>query len=110
MLIRFLLAVLLLVLVAVAGGALEKSTLDLRRAIGKQHYRTEVLRERVARLRLRSQELGGPTQLLGPLEAGRLEFTPAPAHTPLAQRPARSPLLHWRALPNEWRALPKVPQ
>jgi hypothetical protein len=92
--VRFQGGVLLVVLVAVGGTALEGESLDRRRAISRQQYRTEVLRERVARLRLKAEELGSPARLARPTEPGRL--APAPASA-AAAGPIAGPLLRWRS-------------
>jgi hypothetical protein len=94
MVFRFASGLTLVVLIALAGVALEKEVLELRRKISRQHYRTDVLREEYARLRLRSQELGAPPRVFEDLEAGRL-----PVRGPERASdngPRRMPLLHWR--------------
>jgi cell division protein FtsB len=60
MVFRFGCALVLVVLVAMAGVALEKRSLELRRSISRQRYRMDVLQERRARLRLTAHELGSP--------------------------------------------------
>ncbi|HUG94367.1 MAG TPA: hypothetical protein VML55_26285 [Planctomycetaceae bacterium] len=62
MVFRFGCALVLVVLVAMAGVALEKRCLDLRRSIARQRYRLDVLEDLHARLRLRTHELGSPTR------------------------------------------------
>ncbi len=54
---RFGAALVLAVLVAVSGIALEKRCLTLRRALAREHYRYEVLRDLYARQRLQTQQL-----------------------------------------------------
>lgn len=98
--VRFQGAVLLILLVAIGGNSIENAALDRRRAIGRQYYRVDVLQERVARLRLRTEELGAPYRLI----------RPAPDAPPIAAE-ARSvegeqgvgPLLHWRTKPDRGR-------
>lgn len=99
--VRFQGAILLAAVVAVGGAALEGSILDRRRSIGRQHYRLDVLRERVARLRLRSEELGSPSRLSRPAEAGGPG--PASPRPSSALRMPPSPLLRWRAAPEAGR-------
>jgi hypothetical protein len=70
---RFGAAVVLAVLVAVAGIAIEKRCLALRRALTREHYRYEVLRDLYARQRLQTQQLGAPARLFELLESGRPE-------------------------------------
>lgn len=91
---RFGSAVVVVVLISLAGTALEKRSLELRREIGRQHYRMEVLRERHARLRLRTQQLGAPVRMLDSLESGRLRL--ARPERPAETAPRRTPLLKWQ--------------
>lgn len=60
MLFRFTCAVILVLLTALAGIALERENLALKRSVSLQHYRIDQLRERRAKLRLRIGELSGP--------------------------------------------------
>lgn len=62
MLPRFLALLSLLVAVALANIAIEKQILEVKRAQTVQVYQTEVLLERHARLRMRIEELTGPTR------------------------------------------------
>jgi hypothetical protein len=71
---RFGAAVVLAVLVAVAGIAIEKRCLTLRRALTREHYRYEVLRDLYARQRLQTQQLGAPARLFEALESDRREL------------------------------------
>lgn len=68
---RFGAAVVLAVLVAVAGIAIEKRCLTLRRALTREHYRYEVLCELAARQRLQTQQLGAPGRLYEAIENDR---------------------------------------
>ena len=70
---RFAAAVVLVVLVTVAGIGIEKRCLMLRRALCREHYRYEVLRDLYARQRLQIQQLGAPSRLLESLERDRTE-------------------------------------
>jgi len=92
---RFTVGLSLAVLVSLCGASLEKQTLALRRRVGQQQFRLDVLKERLSALRLEAQRLGTPARSLEPLEAGRLPVER------LAQpvRPARTatPLLNWTA-------------
>lgn len=95
---RFGSAVVLVVLIALAGSALETESLALRRQLSHQHYRTDILMEQHAKLRLQAQQLGTPLRLLESLEKGRLEL-----HRPekiTHADPRRPPLLHWRVAPR----------
>jgi hypothetical protein len=71
---RFGAALVLAVLVAVAGIGIEKRCLTLRRALSREHYRYEVLRDLYARQRLRTQQLGAPARLFEALESDRREL------------------------------------
>jgi hypothetical protein len=71
---RFGAAVMLAVLVAVAGIAIEKRCLTLRRALTREHYRCEVLRELYAKQRLQAQQMGAPARLFEALESDRREM------------------------------------
>jgi len=89
---RFGAALVLAVLVAVSGIALEKRCLTLRRALAREHYRYEVLRDLYARQRLQTQQLGAPARLLDALENERREVIAGKAtgkpHAEVAWRPA----------------------
>ena len=61
---RFGSALVLIVCISLAGVALEKRNLELRREVTRQHYRTEVLLEKHARLRAETQQLGAPTRTI----------------------------------------------
>lgn len=72
---RFSAALVLVVLVSMAGVMLEKRTLELRRAVSRQYYHTDLLVEHHVRLRLETQQLTSVSQLT----AGRpLSEYPAP--------------------------------
>ena len=58
----------LAVLVSMAGVALEKQTLELRREVTRQYYRSDILLEQYARLRLKTQQLSAPHHVLDLLE------------------------------------------
>jgi len=69
---RFSSAVILIVLVSLAGVAIEKRNLEIRRALSRQQYRTDVLLESYARLRLTTQQMADPGRLFQALERGDL--------------------------------------
>jgi hypothetical protein len=71
---RFGAAVVLAVLVAVAGIAIEKRCLTLRRALTREHYRYEVLRELYAKQRLQTQQMGAPVRLFEALDSEHREM------------------------------------
>ena len=93
---RFGSAVFLVVLIAMAGVAIEKRTLKLRREVSRQYYRTEVLLERHATLRLRTQQLASPVRVVETIEQNNLMQLPAEAASaPEADLPSM-PLLRWQ--------------
>lgn len=66
---RFGAAIVLVVVISLAGVALEKQSLSYRRAISRQRYRMDVLVEQYAQLRLKAQRLGAPARTIKSLEA-----------------------------------------
>jgi hypothetical protein len=67
---RFGAALVLVVLVALTGTALETQNLAMKRALSQQQYRLDVLVETQTSLRLESQRLGTPAKLFESLERG----------------------------------------
>jgi hypothetical protein len=61
-------ALVLLVLIALGGIAIEKQNLALRRAVSHQKFRQDVLLEEHATHRLKAQQLGAPGRLLNDLD------------------------------------------
>ncbi|MBS0260400.1 MAG: hypothetical protein JSS02_00480 [Planctomycetes bacterium] len=61
---RFGVGLLLVVLTSLVGTALEKRTLELKRAVSGQHYRLERLKNMRASKRLQAQQLGAPNRLV----------------------------------------------
>ena len=57
-------ALILLVLIALCGIAIEKRNLSLRRAISHQRFQQEVLLEQHAEQRLRAHQFSAPGRLL----------------------------------------------
>ncbi len=76
---RFAAALLLVVLVSMAGVRLEKETLELRRAVSVQYYQTDLLLEMLVRLRLETQRLTAPAQLTAATTAGGVSQLPITA-------------------------------
>ncbi len=87
---RFAGAVIMIVLIASAGVHLEKRNFELRRSIGLQHYRLDVLQRRHALHRLKVQQLGAPARLIESLESGDLQvrLDLPPVHEVVAEWPA----------------------
>jgi len=87
---RFGVALALVVLISLAGTALEKRTLQLKRAVSRQHYRLDVLEERLAAERVIAQRIGAPSRLIDQLDP---EPTAQPAKpskpAPSNRRPGR---------------------
>ena len=77
MFVRFAGAVVVIALIALAGIRLEQRNLELRRAVGLQHYRLEVLERRHALHRLKVQQLGAPARMIESLEFGELQVVAA---------------------------------
>jgi len=65
---RFGVGLLLVVLTSLAGTALEKRSLEIRRAVSRQYYRLEILQEQRAGKRVLAQQLGAPSRLVGRLD------------------------------------------
>lgn len=91
---RFGSAIVLVVLVAVAGVALEKQNLELRRSVSRQQFRLDVLVNQHAQMRLRTQQLGAPVRMIDSLEQGKLQVRP-PEKSATGE-PRRVPLLRWQ--------------
>ena len=91
---RFGSALVLVVLISLAGNALEKRHLELRRRIIRQHYRMDVLSDAHAKLRLETQRLGAPVRMIETLENGTLDLRQP--EDPVATEATRMPLLHWQ--------------
>lgn len=91
---RFGSAIVLVVLVSLAGIALEKRNLMFRREISRQHFRMEVLLDAHANLRLRTQQMGAPVRVIDSLESGEMELREP--ERPVENEPQRMPLLRWQ--------------
>lgn len=101
MFVRFQGAVFLAVLVAIGGSSVENATLDRRRAIGRQHYRLDVLQEQVARLRLNAEELGAPSRLARPVQDQASDVAEATGRS--AYNGGVGLSLRWRVVPEQSR-------
>jgi hypothetical protein len=91
---RFGSALVLVVIVSMAGVALEKRTLELRRNVSRQHYQMDLLHDAYSRARLRTQQLGAPERVIDALEAGELELERS--EKPASATQTRVPLLYWQ--------------
>jgi hypothetical protein len=69
---RFGVAVLLVVLISLAGTAIEKDALDLRRHLARQQYQRSVIEESIAKQRLEVEQLSAPGRWIESLEKGEL--------------------------------------
>lgn len=65
-------ALVLLVMIALGGIAIEKQNLTLRRAVSHQKFRQEVLLEEHAIHRLKAQQLTAPGRLMNDLEEAEM--------------------------------------
>lgn len=65
---RFASALLLAVLISLAGTNLEKQNLKLRHAVSRQHFRKEALLDLYAFQRLAAQQSGAPQRLIDKLD------------------------------------------
>jgi len=65
-------ALVLLVIIALGGIAIEKQNLTLRRAVSHQKFRQEVLMEEHAVHRLKAQQLGAPGRLMNDLDEAEM--------------------------------------
>jgi cell division protein FtsL len=91
---RFGSALVLVFVMSVAGIAIEKQCLALKRAVIRQQYRRDVLGDEYARLRLETQQLGAPVRLFEALDRSRLEpAVPSSSDEPTDKPP---PLVAWR--------------
>ena len=68
---RFGAAIVLAVVIAVVGVALEKESLAYRREISRQHYQLDELVEQYAKLRLKAHRLGAPQRTIESLPQAR---------------------------------------
>ena len=80
-------ALFFLILIALAGIAIEKRSLAVRRAISHQQYRQEALLEQYAQSRLKTQQMGAPSRLWDELHG--LELKNSNNRSPSA-RPQKS--------------------
>ena len=88
---RFAAALMLVVLVSMAGVWLEKQTLELRRTVSLQYYQTDVLLDILVRLRLETQQLTAPAQMAA-MDLSQRRATPeqAQSNRPHARRNERT--------------------
>ena len=66
---RFGAALVLVVMISLAGTALEKRNLELKRVVSRQSYRLEILQEQHAAKRVLAQQLGAHSRLVDQLDA-----------------------------------------
>lgn len=92
---RFAASLVLVVLVSIAGVWLEKQTLELQRAVSRQHYQCDVLLDMIVQLRLETQRLAAVARNEpGTPDSARLPRQPAHREraavgTPSEQQPPR---------------------
>ena len=92
---RFGAAIVLIVLICLIGIAIEKRNLDLRRELSRQHAQSEELLEAHARLRLKTQQLGATSRLMGEFSEPAQDDS-GTEHIRL-ENASELPLLRWRA-------------
>jgi len=92
---RFTATLVLIIAVSLAGVAMEKRSLAVKRSISLQHYRLQQLLEKRTQLRLDVELRGAPSRLIEQIERGELSLQSPqkPVHT--AERTA--PLLQWQS-------------
>lgn len=66
---RFAAALVVVVLISLAGTALEKRNLELRRSVSHQQYRRDVLLQKYAAQRVQAQQLGAPIRTVEQADA-----------------------------------------
>lgn len=71
---RFGSALVLVLLIALAGIALEKRNLELRRGLARQRFQMDVLQEAYVRVRLKTQRLASPARVSESLDPGGLDL------------------------------------
>lgn len=100
---RFGCALVIAVLISLAGTALEKQSLELRRAVSQQQYQLDILRERYVAQRTLAQREGAPAKLIDqvdpalwnspqpekPAQTGRKADRARPKNSPGTSRPSR---------------------
>lgn len=97
MLFRFSVALALVVMISLAGTALEKRNLELKRAISRQQYRLEILDRQLVAQRVVAEQLGAPSRLIDQIDPELLApAQPAPpaqkARKPARQKPQTPPV------------------
>jgi hypothetical protein len=90
---RFGTALVLVVLISLAGTALEKRNLELKRVVSRQSYRLEILQEQHAAKRVLAQQLGAPGRLVDQLEADAASSEKS-AHPAKPERPGARKTRH----------------
>jgi len=84
---RFGSALVLVVLISLAGTALEKRNLELRRIVSRQKYRLEILLEKHAANRVLAQQLGAPSRLVDKIDEPQ-KSSEKPAQSANPDRPS----------------------
>jgi hypothetical protein len=83
---RFASALALVVAISLAGTALEKRNLELKRVVSRQQYRLEILLEQHAANRVLAQQLGAPHRLIDKID-DEAAFPDVPSKPAKAPRP-----------------------
>jgi len=90
---RFGSALLLIVLISLAGTALEKRNLELKRVVSRQRYRLDILLEQHAANRVLAQQLGAPSRLVDQIDP-EAEWPDKPAQPVKPNRAERQKARH----------------
>ena len=90
---RFAAALTLVVLISIIGTALEKQTLEVKRAASRQAFQIDLLMEMHTQLRLSIQQQTAPAELAKAQRTSLLTNSPA-AHETATMPPA--PLYRWQ--------------
>lgn len=79
---RFGVALALVVGISLCGIAIERTNLRMRQQITRQHYRMDVLGERIVQARAETGRLGAPERLLEQIEDGRIVLIDPTSQSP----------------------------
>src|SRR5262245_19650607 len=92
---RFGAALVLVVLTSLAATGLEKKSLELKRAVSRQHYRLLVLENDYLSQRVLAEQLGAPSRLIGAIDPDLLaperKARPAQSERPSGSLKKRRP-------------------
>jgi hypothetical protein len=90
---RFASALGLVVAISLAGTALEKRNLELKRVVSRQKYRLEILLEQHAANRVLAHQLGAPHRLIDKID-DEPAISDVPSKPAKTSRPSARPARH----------------